>query len=105
MPGQGNNAYIFPGVGLGAIACGAKLVTNEMFFAAARALALQVSESDLERGLIYPPLTAIREVSAAIAVAVAEVAYQQGLATQPKPADMLAHIEAQMYVPRYRSYV
>ena len=104
-PGQGNNAYIFPGVGLGAIACGARLVTDEMFFAAAHALAHQVSESDLEQGLIYPPLTDIREVSAAIAAAVAEVAYQRNLATQPRPADLLAHIEAQMYVPRYRSYV
>ena len=104
-PGQGNNAYIFPGVGLGAIACGARLVTDEMFFAAAHALAHQVSESDLEQGLIYPPLTDIREVSAAIAAAVAEVAYQRNLATQPRPADLLAYIEAQMYVPRYRSYV
>jgi malate dehydrogenase (oxaloacetate-decarboxylating)(NADP+) len=104
-PGQGNNAYIFPGVGLGAIACGAKLVTDEMFFAAAKALARQVSESDLERGLIYPPLTAIREVSAAIATAVVEVAYKRGLATQPKPDDIQAAIEAQMYVPRYRTYV
>jgi len=105
VPGQGNNAYIFPGVGLGAIACGAKLVTDEMFFQAAHALAQQVSESDLEQGLIYPPLTEIRGVSAAIAAAVAEVAYQRGLATQPKPADLLAHIEAQMYVPRYPSFV
>jgi malate dehydrogenase (oxaloacetate-decarboxylating)(NADP+) len=105
VPGQGNNAYIFPGVGLGAIACGARLVTDKMFFAAAQALAQQASESDLERGLIYPPLTAIREVSAAIAAAVAEVAYQRGLATRPKPADLLSHIEAQMYVPDYESYV
>jgi malate dehydrogenase (oxaloacetate-decarboxylating)(NADP+) len=105
VPGQGNNAYIFPGVGLGAIACGARLVTDEMFFAAARALAAQVSADDLERGLIYPPLTEIREVSAAIAVAVAEVAYRRGLATQPKPADLLAHIEGQMFVPGYESYV
>jgi malate dehydrogenase (oxaloacetate-decarboxylating)(NADP+) len=105
VPGQGNNAYIFPGVGLGAIACGARLVTDEMFFAAAQALAQQASESDLERGLIYPPLTAIREVSAAIAAAVAEVAYQRGLATRPKPADLLSHIEAHMYVPDYESYV
>jgi malate dehydrogenase (oxaloacetate-decarboxylating)(NADP+) len=104
VPGQGNNAYIFPGVGLGAIACGARLVTDEMFFAAAMALAQQVSESDLEQGLIYPPLTAIRRVSAAIAAAVANEAYRQGLATQPKPDDILAHIEAQMYVPRYQSY-
>ena len=105
VPGQGNNAYIFPGVGFGAIASGTKLVTDEMFFAAARALAEQVSEEDLERGLIYPPLTEIREVSAAIAAAVAAVAWQRGLATQPKPADLLGYIEAQMYVPRYRSYV
>jgi malate dehydrogenase (oxaloacetate-decarboxylating)(NADP+) len=105
VPGQGNNAYIFPGVGLGAIACGAKQVTDEMFFAAARALAQQVEEADLAQGLIYPPLNEIREVSAAIAAAVAEVAYQRGLATEQKPDDLLAHIEAQMYVPRYRSYV
>jgi malate dehydrogenase (oxaloacetate-decarboxylating)(NADP+) len=105
VPGQGNNAYIFPGVGLGAIASGARLVTDEMFFSAARALAHQVTESDLEHGLIFPPLTAIREVSAAIAAAVAEVAYQQGLATQPEPDDISMHIEAQMYVPRYQSYV
>ena len=104
VPGQGNNAYIFPGVGLGAIACGARLVTDEMFFAAARALAEQVSESDLARGLIYPPLTEIREVSAGIAVAVAEVAYRRGLAAQPKPADLRAYMEAQMYVPSYQSY-
>ena len=104
VPGQGNNAYVFPGVGLGVIACGARLVTDEMFFAAARALAGQVSEEDLAQGLIYPPLTEIREVSAAIAAAVAGVAYRQGLATRPEPEDLLAFIEAQMYEPRYESY-
>lgn len=105
VPGQGNNAYIFPGVGLGVIACGARQVTDEMFFAAARALAEQVSEADLERGLIFPPLSQIRAVSAAIAVAVAEVAYRRGLATQPRPDNLLAHITAQMYEPCYQSYV
>jgi malate dehydrogenase (oxaloacetate-decarboxylating)(NADP+) len=105
VPGQGNNAYIFPGVGLGAITCGARLVTDEMFFAAAQALAQQVSAPDLARGLIYPPLTAIREVSAAIAAAVTEVAHRCGLATQPEPADLLEHIKAQMYVPTYKSYI
>lgn len=105
VPGQGNNAYVFPGVGLGVMASGARLVTDEMFFAAAKALAQRVSESDLEQGLIYPPLTEIREVSAAIAVAVAEVAYQRGLATHARPDDLEAHIYAQMYVPRYQSYV
>jgi malate dehydrogenase (oxaloacetate-decarboxylating)(NADP+) len=105
VPGQGNNAYIFPGVGLGTIACGARLVTDEMFFAAAKALAHEVSEADLEQGRIYPPLTRIRDVSAAIAVAVAEVAYNRGLATKPRPEDMLAYIKSQMYAPKYQSYV
>jgi malate dehydrogenase (oxaloacetate-decarboxylating)(NADP+) len=105
VPGQGNNAYIFPGVGLGAIVSGASRVTDEMFFAAARALAGEVSEEDLEQGLIYPPLCEIRQASAAIAAAVAGVAYRQGLSTQPEPEDLLAHIQAQMYVPTYPSYV
>ena len=105
VPGQGNNAYIFPGVGLGAIVSGASRVTDEMFFAAAQALAGEVSEEDLEQGLIYPPLCEIRQASAAIAAAVAGVAYRQGLATQPEPEDLLAHIQAQMYVPTYPSYV
>jgi malate dehydrogenase (oxaloacetate-decarboxylating)(NADP+) len=105
VSGQGNNAYIFPGVGLGAIACGARVVTDEMFFASARALANEVSQADLEQGRIYPPLSAIRKVSAVIAVAVAEVAYQRGLAAHPKPDDLLAHIEAHMYEPRYQGYV
>jgi malate dehydrogenase (oxaloacetate-decarboxylating)(NADP+) len=104
VPGQGNNAYIFPGVGLGAISCGARIVTDEMFFVAAEALAQQVDEEDLEQGLIYPPLTEIRAVSAAIAAAVAEIAYQRGLATQPRPDDLMAHIEAQMYVPDYPDF-
>jgi malate dehydrogenase (oxaloacetate-decarboxylating)(NADP+) len=105
VAGQGNNAYIFPGVGLGVVASGAQRVTDEMFFAAARALADQVSEEDLAQGRIYPPIGSIRQVSAMIAVAVAEVAYRRGLTTQPKPDNLLAHIEAQMYVPCYESYI
>lgn len=105
VPGQGNNAYIFPGVGLGAIACGAKLVTDEMFFAAAKALAHEVSEADLEQGRIYPPLAKIRDVSAVIATAVVEVAYNRGLATQPRPEDLLTHIKSHMYEPKYQSYI
>jgi malate dehydrogenase (oxaloacetate-decarboxylating)(NADP+) len=103
--GQGNNAYIFPGVGLGIVSCGITRVTNEMFLAAARTLANHVSAEMLENGGIYPPLEQIREVSAAIAVAVAEVAYKSGLATQAKPEDLLAHIRSQMYEPLYRTYV
>ena len=104
VPGQGNNAYVFPGVGLGVIACGARHVTDEMFYAAAKALANEVSEDDLEKGCVYPPLTRIREVSAAIAVAVADVAYRRRLATKPEPDDLLAYIESQQYQPEYESY-
>jgi malate dehydrogenase (oxaloacetate-decarboxylating)(NADP+) len=105
VPGQGNNAYIFPGVGLGIIACEAGSVTDEMFFAAAKALASEVSAADLEQGRIYPPLTKIRDVSAVIATAVVEVAYNQGLAKKPKPDDLLRYIKSQMYEPKYKRYV
>lgn len=105
VPGQGNNAYVFPGVGLGAIVSGARIVTDEMFFAAAKALADLVLEADLAQGLVYPPLSKIREVSAVIAETVAEVAYRRELATKPRPQDLLAHVKAEMYEPVYESYV
>jgi malate dehydrogenase (oxaloacetate-decarboxylating)(NADP+) len=105
VPGQGNNAYVFPGVGLGVIVSRARIVTDEMFFVAAKTLADQVSEADLEKGLIYPPLTKIREVSAAIAKAVAEVAYESDLARAPRPEDLLEHIKSEMYVPDYQTYI
>jgi malate dehydrogenase (oxaloacetate-decarboxylating)(NADP+) len=103
--GQGNNAYIFPGVGMGATAFGIKRVTDDMFFAAAETLASLVSESDLRRGSIYPPLTSIREVSAHIAAAVGEIAYKNGVATVPRPANLLEFVKAAQYQPVYRSYV
>jgi malate dehydrogenase (oxaloacetate-decarboxylating)(NADP+) len=59
----------------------------------------------LRIGRIYPPLPRIREVSAVIAVAVAEVAYNRGLATKPKPDDLPGYIESLMYEPEYQSYV
>jgi malate dehydrogenase (oxaloacetate-decarboxylating)(NADP+) len=105
VPAQGNNVYIFPGVGMGVIACWARHVSNEMFFVAAKTLAKLVSEDDLEQGRIFPPLTKIREVSAAIASAVAEVAYRGGLATKPRPDDLLEYINSLVYEPDYQSYV
>jgi malate dehydrogenase (oxaloacetate-decarboxylating)(NADP+) len=101
VPRQGNNSYIFPGVGLGAIASGARLMTDEMFMAAAQTLAHLVSEADIKQGSLYPALPRIREVSAHIAVAVAEVAYKRGLATRPAPNDLMAYVESQMYDPQY----
>ena len=73
VPGQGNNAYIFPGVGLGVVACGARHVTDDMFRVAARTLAGLVTAEDLGKGCLFPALDKIREVSVAIAVAVAKV--------------------------------
>jgi len=104
VPGQCNNAYIFPGVGLGVIACEAKYVTDEMISSAAKALAGEVAETDLEQGHIFPSLTRIRRVSAVIAVAVAEVAFNRGLARKPKPDNLLTYIESQMYEPKYKHY-
>ena len=101
VPRQGNNSYIFPGVGLGAIASGARLVTDEMFMAAAHTLAEMVSEADLKQGSLYPALPQIRAVSARIAAAVAAVAYQRGLASGPAPNDLPALVQSQMYDPRY----
>jgi len=101
VPRQGNNSYIFPGVGLGAIACGATLVTDEMFMAAARTLAGLVTDNDLKQGSLYPALPRIREVSVQIAAAVARVAYRRSLAAQQKPKNLLARIKGQVYDARY----
>jgi len=105
VPRQGNNSYIFPGVGLGLVAARASRVTDDMFLAAARALADLVTPQDLEQGSLYPPLARVRDVSARIAAAVAEVAFSRGLAGVPRPADLPAFVRSQMYQPAYRSYV
>ncbi|HEY5996517.1 MAG TPA: NAD-dependent malic enzyme [Candidatus Deferrimicrobiaceae bacterium] len=104
VPGQANNAYIFPGVGLGVIATGAARVTNELFFVAARALADLVRKEDYAIGRIFPGLDRIREVSTAIAVAVAETVFRRGLTAMKRPSDLRGHIEAQMYDPKYPEY-
>jgi len=101
VPRQGNNSYIFPGVGLGAILSGTQLVTDEMFMAAAHTLAELVSDEDIKQGSLYPALPRIREVSAHIAASVGNVAYKRGLATGNAPSDMLGYVRSQMYDPRY----
>lgn len=104
-PAQSNNSYIFPGIGLGVTACQSRLVTHEMFLAAAHALADQVSEEDLDAGRIYPRLSAIREISEAVAVAIIETAYRQGLVTRDLPEDLNSYVRSMMFDPTYRSYV
>lgn len=105
VPRQGNNSYIFPGVGLGVVSVRSTRVTDEMFMAAARTLAAHTSDADLAQGSLYPPLNGVREVSAHIAAAVAEIAYRDGYATHERPDDLLAFMRTQMYDPRYVSYV
>ncbi len=104
VPGQGNNAYIFPGVGLGVIVSRSRIVTDEMFLAAAYSLANQVTEADLERGRVYPALSHIRQVSALIARDVAKMAYDNGFTDREEPDDILADIHEYMYHPVYPHY-
>ena len=100
-PGQGNNAYIFPGVGLGAVAVEASRITDVMFKEAASKLAELINDQDLEDGTLYPPLTRIREISLNIAEAVAERAFADGLAGIERPADLRQMLADYMYDPVY----
>lgn len=105
VPGQCNNSYIFPGVALGVISAQARHVTDEMFFVAAKTLARQVESSDLEQGRLFPSLSRILDVSAEIATAVAEVAFQRHLARHHHPRDLGTYVRSHQYHPVYPSYV
>ncbi|KAH8313406.1 hypothetical protein KR067_005430, partial [Drosophila pandora] len=103
-PGQGNNAYIFPGVGLGVICTGTHHIPDEMFLIAAQELANFVEPADIERGSLYPPLSSIRDVSMNIAIGVTKCAYDKGLAsTYPEPQDKRKWLENQLYNFNYES--
>ena len=104
-PGQGNNAYVFPGVGLGIVASGATRVTDKMFLAAAHALADMMEYKNLEKGALYPALAEISNVSKRIALAVALEVYNSNLASQPRPENLEQHIKEIMYSPHYESYI
>lgn len=98
-PGQGNNAYIFPGIGLGAIISNTRIITDAMFLIATRTLAQCVQEKDITRGSLYPRLTEIRKLSLSVAVAVAEEAFRSGLARVERPADLEKFVDEYMYDP------
>jgi malate dehydrogenase (oxaloacetate-decarboxylating)(NADP+) len=100
VPAQGNNAWIFPGVGLGLGLSGARRVTDQMFLAAAQALAAQMRADEIAQGRLFPPAARLRPVAAAVAAAVAAVAYEQAHATRPRPRDLYAAALAGMYEPR-----
>ncbi|VVB14148.1 unnamed protein product [Arabis nemorensis] len=105
LPGQANNCYIFPGLGLGLIMSGAIRVRDDMLLAASEALAAQVSEENFANGLIYPPFSNIREISANIAASVAAKTYDLGLASNlPRAKDLVKFAESCMYSPVYRNY-
>ncbi|XP_009352546.3 NADP-dependent malic enzyme [Pyrus x bretschneideri] len=105
IPGQSNNAYIFPGFGLGLVISGAIRVHDDMLLAASEALAGLVSEENFAQGLIYPPLSNIRKISAQIAANVAAKAYDLGVATRlPRPENLVKYAESCMYSPTYRNY-
>ena len=100
IPGQGNNMFIFPGVGFGAVSVRAEYVPDSFFLCAARALAAVVPEDDVRKGTIYPSVSDIREISQKVAVAVALHAYDVGIAKlYPKPGDMNAFISERMWYP------
>src|SRR5262245_8665910 len=88
VPGQGNNVYIFPALGMAIYATQARRVTDEMFLCAARSVAEQVTRADLDMGLIYPPQSDILEASVHVAQRVAALTFELGLAGVPRPADV-----------------
>jgi malate dehydrogenase (oxaloacetate-decarboxylating)(NADP+) len=105
VSGQGNNMFIFPGIGLGAVVCGAKKITDDMFFTAAKTLSHMVSREELESGTVYPDLGKIRQISLAIATAVCRLAYDEGLAQFPEPDDLRKYVRNCMYHPEYKQYM
>ncbi len=101
VPGQGNNAYIFPGLGLGLLASKAQRVDDELLIVAAETLAAQVTEEELTSGTIYPTLRKIRSVSHSIACRVAQAVYDLGLTKKRRPRNLEERIEKMMYNPKY----
>jgi malate dehydrogenase (oxaloacetate-decarboxylating)(NADP+) len=101
-PGQGNNVFIFPAIGLAVFATEAKRVTDEMLITAAEGVAEQVTQVDFEKGLIYPHVNDILKVSVNVAEKVAELIFNSGLARVDRPKNIRAFIESKMYRPIYK---
>jgi malate dehydrogenase (oxaloacetate-decarboxylating)(NADP+) len=97
VPGQGNNVYIFPAMGMAVFATEATRVTEEMFLVAAQAVAEQVTEQDLSMGRIYPPQSHIFASSLHVAERIAACVFDQGLARVARPDDIGALIRARAY--------
>uniref|UniRef100_A0A8C8BUH3 Malic enzyme n=2 Tax=Oncorhynchus tshawytscha TaxID=74940 RepID=A0A8C8BUH3_ONCTS len=105
FPGQGNNAYVFPGVGLGVTACAIRHVTDEIFLITAETIADLVTEKDLSEGRLYPPLNTIRDVSLKLAVKIVKFAYEHKMATlYPEPEDKEAFVRSLIYSTDYDEF-
>jgi malate dehydrogenase (oxaloacetate-decarboxylating)(NADP+) len=102
LPGQANNFYIFPAVGMAIFATQASRVTDEMFIEAARAVADQVPPDLLNQGLLYPLQSNILEIEIQTAARVAKLVFELGLARVARPADMVAFIREHVYKPEYK---
>jgi malate dehydrogenase (oxaloacetate-decarboxylating)(NADP+) len=101
-PGQGNNCYIFPAVGLAAIACDIKHITDEFFLQAAESLSNHVLESELEEGRVYPNLSRIQSVELQIAIDVAKYAFDKGLThIYPSPESIDDWVKSKVYTSEY----
>ena len=105
LPGQANNFYIFPAIGMGVFATQASRVTDQMFIEAARAVADQVPADLLAQGLLYPLQSNILETEIQTAARVAKLVFDSGLARVKQPADMVAFIRQHVYKPEYKEEV
>jgi len=103
--GQGNNVFIFPGLGLGSLLCKASRVSNSMISAAALALAHQVSGEELSQGLLFPSIGRLREVSRAVADAVMRQAGEEGAGLELNEVERSELLDAAIWEPRYSPYV
>ena len=99
--GQGNNAFIFPGLGLGVLLSGARRVTDALLIAASRALADYVDPARLARGVVFPRIDRLRAANRRVAAAVMEAAWREGIATRPRPDDLESFIEQNLWRPEY----
>lgn len=105
VPRQGNNSYVFPGIGFGCIFARSKTVPNQIFLTAAKCLANLVSESDLANGSLYPALSEVRALSAEIAAAVAQYCFDNGIAQVERPADIKKAVAEAMWNPTDPKFV
>lgn len=103
LPGQANNFYVYPAVGLAIYASRPKFVTDEMFIEAARATADQVTDNQLKMGILFPPQNNVLDTEVRTAERVAELAFERNLTRVNPPKDINAWLRAMLYKPEYTS--